>query len=68
MPGMPTEAESATLAAATGPAADDVFTHLMIRHHAAGAAMAAFATHAEHAGVREFAAKMATVQRTSSTR
>ena len=57
MPGMPTEAESAALAAATGPAADDVFTHLMIRHHAAGAAMAAFAaTHAEHAGVREFAA------------
>jgi uncharacterized protein (DUF305 family) len=36
----------------------------MIRHHAAGAAMAAYAaTHAEHPRVREFAARMATVQR-----
>jgi uncharacterized protein (DUF305 family) len=43
MPGMPTDAEAAALADATGAAADDRFTHLMIRHHAAGAAMAEYA-------------------------
>jgi uncharacterized protein (DUF305 family) len=65
MPGMPTEAESAQLLAASGLAADDVFTHLMIRHHAAGSAMAAYAAeHGEHAGVRAFAAAMAKAQRT----
>ena len=57
MPGMPTEAESAALDAAEGLAADDEFTHLMIRHHAAGSAMAAYAAeHGEHPGVRTFAA------------
>ena len=36
----------------------------MIRHHAAGSAMAAFAAeHGEHAGVRTFAAAMARAQR-----
>ena len=34
--------------------ADDVFTHLMLRHHAAGSAMAAYAAeHGEHAGVEQ---------------
>jgi uncharacterized protein (DUF305 family) len=65
MPGMPTEAESAALDAAQGPAADDQFTHLMIRHHAGGVAMAEYASeHGENAGVRKFAASMAKVQRT----
>jgi uncharacterized protein (DUF305 family) len=61
---MPTAAESARLDAAEGLAADDEFTHLMIRHHAGGAAMAAYAAaHAENAGVRKFAAGMARTQR-----
>ena len=65
MPGMPTEAESEQLLASQGLAADDAFTHLMIRHHAAGSAMAAYAAeNGEHAGVRAFAAAMAKVQRT----
>ncbi len=65
MPGMPTEAESARLEAATGLAADDEFTRLMIRHHAAGSAMAAYAAeHGEHSGVRKFAAAMSRTQRT----
>jgi uncharacterized protein (DUF305 family) len=64
MPGMPTAAESARLDAAQGLAADDEFTRLMIRHHAAGSAMAAYAAeHGEHAGVRRFAAAMARAQR-----
>jgi uncharacterized protein (DUF305 family) len=64
MPGMPTAAESARLNTAEGVAADDEFTHLMIRHHAGGAAMAAYAAvHAENAGVRKFAASMAKTQR-----
>ena len=57
MPGMPTEAESAALDSSEGLAADDEFTRLMIRHHAAGSAMAAYAAeHGEHPGVRKFAA------------
>ena len=37
----------------------------MIRHHAAGSAMAAYAAeHGEHSGVRKFAAAMARAQRT----
>ena len=64
MPGMPTEAESAALDAAEGLAADDEFTRLMIRHHAAGSAMAAYAAeHGEHPGVRKFAGSMARTQR-----
>jgi uncharacterized protein (DUF305 family) len=36
----------------------------MIRHHAAGSAMAEYAAdHGEHAGVRKFAAAMARTQR-----
>jgi uncharacterized protein (DUF305 family) len=65
MPGMPTNAEEAALAAAEGPAADDQFTELMIRHHAAGAAMADFAAeHGSNSKVRRLAAAMARVQRT----
>ncbi|HEX5588443.1 MAG TPA: DUF305 domain-containing protein [Acidimicrobiia bacterium] len=65
MPGIPTSAEQAALAAAQGTAADDLFTALMIRHHAAGAAMAEFAAeHGSNSKVRNLAAAMAKVQRT----
>jgi uncharacterized protein (DUF305 family) len=65
MPGMPTNAEQAALAAAQGAAADDLFTELMIRHHAAGAAMADFAAeNGSNSKVRSLAAAMAKVQRT----
>jgi uncharacterized protein (DUF305 family) len=65
MPGMPTDAEQAALAAAQGTAADDLFTELMIRHHAAGAAMAEYAAeHGSNSKVRRIAAAMAKVQRT----
>jgi len=65
MPGMPTGAELAQLKSSTGPAADDQFTRLMIRHHAAGAAMADYAAaHGENATVKRLAAAMARVQRT----
>jgi uncharacterized protein (DUF305 family) len=65
MPGMPTEAELAQLDQSSGLAADDLFTHLMIRHHAGGIAMAEYAAaHGEHPGVRKLAATMANVQRT----
>jgi uncharacterized protein (DUF305 family) len=63
MPGMPTKAELAQLDASQGLAADDIFTHLMIRHHAGGIGMAEYAAaHGEHPGVRKFAAAMARVQ------
>jgi uncharacterized protein (DUF305 family) len=65
MPGMPTTAELAELDASQGLTADDVFTRLMIHHHAGGVAMAEYAAkHGEHPGVRRFAASMARVQRT----
>ena len=65
MPGMPTEPERAELDASSGLTADDVFTRLMIRHHAGGIAMAEYAAaHGENAGVRGLAATMAKVQRT----
>jgi uncharacterized protein (DUF305 family) len=65
MPGMPTRAELADLDEAEGLAADDLFTHLMIRHHAGGIGMAEYAAeHGENAGVRNLAATMAKVQRT----
>jgi uncharacterized protein (DUF305 family) len=64
MPGMPTEAERAALDAATGAEADDIFTRLMIRHHAGGIAMAEYAAaHGENEGVRRLAANIAKVQR-----
>jgi uncharacterized protein (DUF305 family) len=65
MPGMPTKAELAQLDESSGLEADDLFTHLMIRHHAGGIAMAEYAAeHGEHAGVRNLARTMARVQRT----
>jgi uncharacterized protein (DUF305 family) len=65
MPGMPTKAELAQLDASSGLAADDLFTHFMIRHHAGGIAMAEYAAaHGQHSGVRNLARTMANVQRT----
>ena len=65
MPGMPTKAELADLDDSQGLAADDLFTHLMIRHHAGGVGMAEYAAeHGENAGVRNLARTMAKVQRT----
>jgi uncharacterized protein (DUF305 family) len=64
MPGMPTKAELAELTESSGLEADDLFTRLMIRHHAGGLAMAEYAAeHGEHQGVRRLAASMAKVQR-----
>jgi uncharacterized protein (DUF305 family) len=63
MPGMPTKDELAALDASQGLAADDLFTHLMIRHHAGGVGMARYAAeHGENASVRRLAAAMARVQ------
>src|SRR3954453_21177934 len=65
MPGMPTKAELGQLDESSGLDADDLFTHLMIRHHAGGIAMADYAAeHGEHAGVRNLARTIAQVQRT----
>ena len=65
MPGLATEAEFAELRAAQGLAADEVFTRLMIRHHAAGAAMAEYAAqNGSNKKVRALASTMAKVQRT----
>jgi uncharacterized protein (DUF305 family) len=65
MPGMPSKAQMADLDGSEGLAADDLFTHLMIRHHAGGIGMAEYAAeHGEHSGVRNLAATMAKVQRT----
>jgi uncharacterized protein (DUF305 family) len=65
MPGMPTKAELAQLDESSGLDADDLFTHLMIRHHAGGIGMAEYAAeHGEHSGVRNLARTMASVQRT----
>jgi uncharacterized protein (DUF305 family) len=65
MPGMPTKAELAQLDESSGLEADDLFTHLMIRHHAGGIAMARYAAeHGENEGVRNLARTIAQVQRT----
>jgi len=64
MPGLATEAEFAELRAAQGITADDVFTRLMIRHHAAGAVMADDAArNGSNQKVRSLAESMAKVQR-----
>lgn len=64
MPGMATEDELAALRAARGIDADDRFTELMIRHHAAGATMAEYAAkHGQNARVKRGASGMAAVQR-----
>jgi len=65
MPGLATPAEFAELETALGIDADDVFTELMIRHHAAGVAMAEFAdAEGDNVRVRRFARGIARVQRT----
>jgi len=64
MPGMPTKAELAELDDSAGLDADDIFTRLMIRHHAGGIGMAEYAAeHGENEGVRKLAATIARVQR-----
>ena len=64
MPGMPTAAEMSELRAAEGAQADEVFSRLMIDHHAAGVAMAdAAAENGENGNVRRLATAMAKVQR-----
>jgi uncharacterized protein (DUF305 family) len=64
MPGMPTAAEIDQLKAATGLEADDVFSDLMIKHHAGGVAMADYvAEHGENGAVKRLAASMAKLQR-----
>ncbi len=64
MPGMATAAELEELAAATGIEADDLFSRLMVAHHAAGAEMAEYAAeHGENETVRSFARKVAEIQR-----
>jgi uncharacterized protein (DUF305 family) len=63
MPGLASEAEFAELRAASGVTVDDVFTRLMIRHHAAGIAMARRAAESgENPRVRRLARTMAQVQ------
>lgn len=65
MPGMASADDFAQLRAASGIAADDLFTRLMIRHHDAGIAMAErAAAEGENARVRRLAHTMAKVQRT----
>ena len=64
MPGLATQAQFDELRAATGLTADDLFTRLMIRHHAAGAAMAEFAAaQGQNERARRFARGVAHVQR-----
>ena len=68
MPGMPTPAELDALKAATGSAADDQFSQLMIEHHVAGIDMAkAEVARGSNPTVRRLAAAMAQIQRTEIT-
>jgi uncharacterized protein (DUF305 family) len=64
MPGMPTAPQTDALRAATGVQRDDLFTQLMIEHHAAGVGMADYeAEHGENGAVRALATNMAKLQR-----
>jgi uncharacterized protein (DUF305 family) len=64
MPGLATQAQFDELRAATGLTADDLFTRLMIRHHAAGVTMAEYAAvQGENERARRFARGVAHVQR-----
>jgi uncharacterized protein (DUF305 family) len=64
MPGLATQAEFDELEAATGQDADDVFTRLMIDHHAAGVEMAEYVVaHGTDDVTRRFARAMAKSQR-----
>jgi len=68
MPGLASSVDFERLEAAVGLAADDVFTELMIAHHAAGAQMASYAVaHGESEKVRRLAAGMARAQRLEIT-
>jgi uncharacterized protein (DUF305 family) len=65
MPGMASAADYDELRAATGVDADEVFTRLMIHHHAAGIAMARrVVAEGENPRVRRFARTMTKVQKT----
>jgi len=64
MPGLATQAQFDELRAATGLTADDLFTRLMIRHHAAGVTMAEYAAaQGDNERARRFARGVAHVQR-----
>ncbi len=64
MPGLATKAQMAGLAAARGAALDNLFTSLMINHHAGGIHMAAYAaTQAHEASTRRWATAMDDGQR-----
>ena len=64
MPGLATKAQMAQLAAARGSELDDLFTRLMIVHHAGGIHMAAYAAnHGEKKSTRDLAAAMDDGQR-----
>ena len=64
MPGMPTPQQTNDLRASTGAQADEIFTRLMINHHAAGVAMADYAAaHGENDDVKRLATAMSKVQR-----
>jgi uncharacterized protein (DUF305 family) len=64
MPGLATRAQMDALAEARGFELDNLFTELMINHHAGGVHMAAYAAeHAEEASTRELAAAMDDGQR-----
>ncbi len=64
MPGLATQAQFDELRAATGLEADDLFTRLMIQHHAAGVAMSdEAAAQGENDRVRRFARGVAALQR-----
>jgi uncharacterized protein (DUF305 family) len=64
MPGLATKAQMAELAAARGTELDDLFTKLMIVHHAGGIHMAAYAaSHATEASTRRWGAAMDDGQR-----
>jgi uncharacterized protein (DUF305 family) len=64
MPGLATKAQMAQLAAARGFELDDLFTRLMIVHHAGGIHMAGYAAnHAQEKSTRDLAAAMDDGQR-----
>jgi uncharacterized protein (DUF305 family) len=68
MPGLATQAQFDELRAATGIEADDLYTRLMIEHHAAGVAMAEYAAaEGDNERVRRFARGIAEVQREEIT-
>jgi uncharacterized protein (DUF305 family) len=64
MPGLATEAQMAARSTARGAELDELFTALMINHHAGGVNMAANAAqNAEEASTRKWAAAMEDGQR-----